>query len=163
MSGAIPILFLFAITIHNIEEGIWLTRQQTSTQANVKMHDVVTQDQFLFGLLWVTGFAYLITALYMFYPDIGLFKYAYFGFLGAMIINIIFPHLVSTIIERSYSPGLMTGVLVIIPINGLIIHTGLDLGIITVLSFIFSTLIMGAFLVISIPFSFRLGKQLIHF
>lgn len=50
MNDVIPILFLFAITIHNIEEGIWLTREQTSARIKVKMHKIVTQDQFLFGL-----------------------------------------------------------------------------------------------------------------
>src|SRR5699024_3423603 len=126
VDSAVLLLFLFAITIHNLEEGIWLTRQQSSTKIKVKLHDAITQDQFLFGLFWVTGLAYLMTTLYMFYPNIWLFKYAYFGFLGAMIINIIFPHLVSTLVEHCYSPGLFTGLFVIIPINSLIIKTGLN-------------------------------------
>lgn len=163
MNDAIPVLFLFAFTIHNIEEGIWLTRQQSSTKIKVKIHKVVTQDQFLFGLFWVTGLAYLITALYMFYPAIGLFKYAYFGFVGAMILNIVFPHLISTIVERCYSPGLFTGIFIIIPINSLIIKTGIELDTITVSQFIISTLVVGASLLVTIPFSFKLGKQLINF
>lgn len=163
MNGVIPLLFLFAITIHNIEEGIWLTRQQKSTKIKVKMHKVVTQDQFLFGLLWVTSLAYLITSLYMFYPEIGLFKYAFFGFIGAMIVNIIFPHFTSTVIERCYSPGLFTGIFVIIPINILIAKIGISLDIITTFQFIVSTIVVGVFLLVSIPFSFKLGKQLITF
>src|SRR5690625_3356537 len=120
MNEAILLLFLLAFTIHNLEEGIWLTRQQSSEKSKVKMHKKVTQDEFLFGLFWVTSLAYLITALYIFYPEVGLFKFAYFGFVGAMILNILFPHLISTLIERYYSPGLFTCFVVIILFSCLI-------------------------------------------
>jgi len=163
MNEAILLLFLFAFTIHNLEEGIWLTRQQSSDKSKVKMHKAVTQDEFLFGLFWVTSLAYLVTALYIFYPEVGLFKFAYFGFVGAMILNILFPHLISTLIERCYSPGLFTGIVVIIPINGLIVKTGIALGVITIPQFIISTLTVGILLLLSIPMSFKVGKRLITF
>ncbi|WP_243821291.1 HXXEE domain-containing protein [Bacillus thuringiensis] len=162
MKDSILLLFLFAFTVHNLEEAVWLTRQSSVT-GKVKMHKVVSQDQFLFGLFWVTGLAYLITALYMFYPTNEMLKYAYFGFVGGMILNIVFPHLISTIIERCYSPGLFTGILVIIPINSLIIKTGVDTNTITVVQFINSTLVVGALIMASIPLSFKLGKKLITY
>lgn len=163
MNEAILLLFLFAFTIHNLEEGIWLVRQQSSEKSKVKMHKTVTQDEFLFGLFWVTSLAYLITALYIFYPEVGMFKFAYFGFVGAMILNILFPHLISTLIERYYSPGLFTGLVAIIPINSLIVKTALEVGTITILQFIISTLIMAFLLLLSIPISFKIGKRLITF
>lgn len=163
MNEAILLLFLFAFTIHNLEEGIWLVRQQSSKKSKVKMHKRVTQDEFLFGLFWVTSLAYLITALYIFYPEVRMFKFAYFGFVGAMILNILFPHLISTLIERYYSPGLFTGLVVIIPINSLIVKTALEVGTITILQFIISTLIMAFLLLLSIPISFKIGKRLITF
>jgi len=163
MNEAILLLFLLAFTIHNLEEGIWLTRQQSSEKSKVKMHKKVTQDEFLFGLFWVTSLAYLITALYIFYPEVGLFKFAYFGFVGAMILNILFPHLISTLIERYYSPGLFTGIVVIIPVNSLIVKTAIELGTITISQFIISTLTVGVLLLLSIPISFKVGKRLITF
>lgn len=163
MNEAILLLFLFAFTIHNLEEGIWLVRQQSFEKSKVKMHKRVTQDEFLFGLFWVTSLAYLITALYIFYPEVGMFKFAYFGFVGALILNILFPHLISTLIERYYSPGLFTGLVVIIPINSLIVKTALEVGTITILQFIISTLIMAFLLLLSIPISFKIGKRLITF
>jgi len=163
MNEAILLLFLFAFTIHNLEEGIWLTRQQSSEKSKVKMHKTVTQDEFLFGLFWVTSLAYLITALYIIYPEVELFKFAYFGFVGAMILNILFPHLISTLIERYYSPGLFTGIVVIIPVNSLIVKTAIELGTITIPQFIISTLTVGVLLLLSIPISFKVGKRLITF
>ncbi|EPY06399.1 integral inner membrane protein [Paenibacillus alvei TS-15] len=162
MNSSIIILFLFAFTIHNLEEAVWLTRQ-SSAAGKVKMHKAVTQDQFLFGLFWVTGFAYLITALYIIYPDVVLFKYAYFGYVGGLIFNIIFPHLISTIIERCYSPGLFTGLLVIVPIDSLIMKTGLSANVISPSELIISTIIAGVVIMASIPFSFKAGKKLITY
>jgi hypothetical protein len=165
MKDSILLLFLFGFTIHNLEEAVWLTRQQTSAKDKVivKMHRVVSQDQFLFGLFWVTGLAYLITALYMFYPANEILMYAYFGYVGAMILNIIFPHLVSTIVEHCYSPGLFTGILVIIPINSLIVKTAINSGVITVTQLIISTMVVGVFILATIPFSFKLGKKIITY
>lgn len=162
---SILLLFLLAFTIHNLEEAVWLTRQQISAKekVKVKMNKEVSLDQFLFGLFWVTGLAYLITALYIFYPANELLKYAYFGFVGAMIFNIIFPHLVSTIVEHCYSPGLFTGILVIFPINSLIVKTAINSDLITIAQFIISTLIVGVFLLASIPFNFKLGKKIITY
>ncbi|EJW16107.1 HXXEE domain-containing protein [Paenibacillus alvei] len=162
MNTSIILLFLFAFTIHNLEEAVWLTRQ-SSAAGKVKLHKAVSQDQFLFGLFWVTGLAYLITALYIIYPDISLFKYAYFGYVGGMIFNIIFPHLISTIIERCYSPGLVTGLLVIIPINSLIMKAGLTANVITASELIISTIIAGVVIMTSIPLSFKAGKKLITY
>lgn len=163
MKDSILLLFLFGFTIHNLEEAVWLTRQQTSVKdkVKVKMHRAVSQDPFLFGLFWVTGLAYLITAFYMAYPANKILIYGYFGYVGAMILNIIFPHLLSTIVEHCYLPGLFTGVLVIIPINSLIIKTALNSGVITMTQLIMSTLVVGVFLLASLPFSFKLGKKII--
>ncbi|MCE5169863.1 HXXEE domain-containing protein [Paenibacillus profundus] len=162
MSSSILILFLFAITIHNLEEAVWLIRQSLKA-TKVKMHAPVKQDQFLFGLFVVTALAYLITVLYIFYPSNVILKYAYFGFLGSMIFNIIFPHLISTIIERCYSPGLLTGIGVIIPTNLLILKAGFDTNTITVTNFIVGTICVGVILLSTIPLYFKIGKKLITY
>lgn len=162
MDHSILLLFLFAFTIHNLEEAAWLIRQ-SSRVSKTKLHKTITQDQFMFGLFWVTGLAYLITALYMFYPTQELLKYAYFGYVGCMLLNIVFPHLLVTIIERCYSPGLLTGILVILPIHTLIVKTGIDSSIITMPQFMISTLAMAVVLVATIPLSFMAGKKLINY
>ncbi|MCR8842371.1 HXXEE domain-containing protein [Paenibacillus sp. SC116] len=161
MDSSMLVLFLFAFALHNAEEAVWLIRQSSSLKVN--LHQSVTQDQFLFGLLWVTGLACLITALYIFLPHHEILKYAYFGYVGTMILNVLFPHLISTMIERSYSPGLFTGILFLIPINSLIIKMGLDTNTITSVQLIVSTLVVTLFLAASIPLSFWLGRKLITY
>ncbi|PGC21178.1 HXXEE domain-containing protein [Bacillus pseudomycoides] len=162
MHKSIIILFLFAISIHNIEEAIWLSRRSLKTN-KIRIHKSIQHDDFLFGLFVVTSLAYLVTILYIFYPSNFIFKYTYFGFLSSMIINIIFPHLISTIVERCYSPGLLTGISVIIPTNILIIGNGFTSNTITLINFIIGTLVVNVILFLLIPLSFKLGKKIITF
>lgn len=162
MNSSYIILFLFAITIHNLEEAVWLSRRSTKLN-NIKMIKPIKQDNFLFGLFVVTALAYLITALYIFYPSNFIIKYAYFGFLNSMIINIFFPHLISTVIDRCYSPGLLTGIAVILPTNTLIIKKALDTMIISKTPFIIGTVFVAIFLLSIIPLSFKAGEKVIKF
>ncbi|MGE1115211.1 MULTISPECIES: HXXEE domain-containing protein [Priestia] len=162
MHASITILFLFAISLHNIEEAIWLSRKSLKIN-KIRIHSAISQDVFLFGLLLVTSLAYLVTILYIFHPSNFILKYAYFGFLNAMIINIIFPHLISTIIERCYSPGLLTGIIVLIPTNTSIIHLGFASNTINLVNFLLATVIVNVILFFIISLSFKLGKKLITF
>ena len=92
------LLFLFSITLHNIEEALWLP--QWSKHAT-KFHKQVEKNEFHFAVLVITLIAYLCTSLFIFFPNALLFKYFYFGFVGAMIINTIFPHLIATIFLKN--------------------------------------------------------------
>ena len=52
----------------------------------------------------------ILTALNFLVGDLGsIVNYMYLGFLGMMVINSIFPYLVSTIVLKKYSPGIITG------------------------------------------------------
>ncbi|RAS73614.1 HXXEE domain-containing protein [Priestia endophytica] len=158
----ISVLFLFAITIHNLEEAVWLTRQSQKLR-KIKMNKQINQDQFLFALFVITSLAYLITTFYNFFPKNFFLTYIYFGFLGSMIVNIIFPHLLTTIIEKCYSPGLLTGISVIIPINFLIIKDGLNIELINLKVLLISTIGVGVVLLFIINLSFKLAKKIITF
>ena len=158
----ISVLFLFAITIHNLEEAVWLTRHSKKLR-KIKMNKQISQDQFLFALFVITSLSYLITTFYTFFPKNLFLTYIYFGFLGSMIINIIFPHLLTTIIEKCYSPDLLTGISVIIPINFLIIKDGLNTELINLKALLVSTIGVGVVLLFIISLSFKLAKKIITF
>lgn len=160
MGASIFLLFIFTISLHNTEEGIWLIRM--TKHSKIGLHKVVKQDQFLFAVIAVTAVAYFVTSMFIFYPQNSLFKYAYFGFLTAMMLNVIFPHLLSTIIERKYSPGLMTGLLLIIPIHIIIIMRSFQSHLISIGGLIMGTLIMSICLILLIPVMFKLASRLIQ-
>jgi len=150
------ILFALAISIHNIEEALWLPAW--SKNANRFMKPIGRQE-FYFAVLVITIFALLSTAAIIMFPEISITKYIYFGFLGAMIINVIFPHLLATIVLRKYAPGLISGLLLIFPINGCILYKAIDKNMISFMEIIISTIITGAILLISIPILLRAGKM----
>lgn len=115
---SIYILFCLAILLHNIEEALWLPKWSESAS---QFHKIKGKTEFHFAVLMVTILAFLITALFILFPELEILKYIYFGFLGAMIINVFAPHLIATIVLKRYAPGLATGILLNLPINYIII------------------------------------------
>lgn len=162
MSSYLLLLFILAFFLHNAEEAIWLVRK-SAQPSKIKRQPKPTQDQFLFAVLFVTALAVLITAFYLFYPDQWFLKYAYFGYVGAMILNVFLVHLPSTILERRYSPGLMTGLLVLVPVNGLLIMRAFQFGLLSVPGLLGATVVMAVLLLLAIPLLFRLAGKLIHY
>ncbi len=123
----------------------------------------VSGDEFHFAVLVITILAYLATGLFIFFPENLILKYFFFGFMGAMMFNIIFPHLILTIILKKYSPGLITGVLLIMPFNSLIIISSLNNSIINLSEVVISTIVVGIFLLILIPILEKIGGKLIDY
>ncbi|MCB9454201.1 MAG: HXXEE domain-containing protein, partial [Anaerolineaceae bacterium] len=116
------LFFPLAISLHNIEEAIWLPKW---SQKAGRFHKPITADEFYFAVICVTLLAYLSTVLALAFPTVALLKLIFFGFLGTMILNIFMPHLAATILLRRYAPGLLTGVFGLIPINGIILGQAL--------------------------------------
>ena len=157
---SIYLLFLFSITLHNIEEALWIPRWSRYTQ---KFGKQVSGDEFHFAVLVITILAYLATGLFIFFPQNLILKYFFFGFMGAMIFNVVFPHLILTIILKKYSPGLITGVLLIMPFNSLIIVSSLNNSIINLSEVVISTIVVGILLLILIPILEKIGGKLIDY
>lgn len=80
-----------------------------------------------------------------------------------MIVNVIVIHLLSTIIVKKYSPGLITGIFLLVPVNALILTDSINIGITSIYGVIISTAIMAILLIAIIPALFWLGKILIDF
>jgi len=153
---ALAVFFCLAITLHNIEEAIWLP--QWSKQG-LKFQKAVTPNEFHFAMLVITALAYLSAFFFIFFPQSNFAKWLFVGFLGAMIINAVFPHLLATIIMKKYAPGLVTGLLLNIPINCFIIQRMFEAHLIGWTELLFSTIIVGLSLLALIPFLFKLGKM----
>ncbi|MFL0504484.1 HXXEE domain-containing protein [Ureibacillus sp. 179-F W5.1 NHS] len=151
------ILFLFAITLHNLEEALWLP---TWSQHSSKFHRPVGKNEFHFAVIVITSLAYLSSFLYLCYPNLTFIKYILIGFLGSMVVNAIFPHLLATILLKRYAPGVVTGVLLNIPINSLIILRFIQGNEITITGLILSTIIVGIVLLSLIPVLFKVGKSI---
>jgi hypothetical protein len=80
-----------------------------------------------------------------------------------MILNVLLVHLPSTISQRRYSPGLMTGLLVLVPVNGLLIARAFQIKLVSLVSLIGATAVMAALLLLAIPVLFRLAGKWINY
>jgi hypothetical protein len=111
----IELIFLLGFSLHNIEEALWLP--QWSKYAK-KYHKVVSENEFRFAVIITTAVGYLITFQYfVFSSKLTVSKYIFLGFILMMIVNVVFPHLISTILLKKYAPGTITGVLLNAPIG----------------------------------------------
>ncbi|NKZ31720.1 HXXEE domain-containing protein [Ureibacillus thermosphaericus] len=147
----------FAITFHNKEEAVWLPKwsQQTS-----KFHKPVTPSEFHFAVFVITMLAYL-SAFYFFYNQASeLAKWFFIGFLGSIIVNAIFPHLITTILMKKYAPRLITGLFLNIPFNLFIIVQMFLNHYITWKELIISTIAVGSLLLALIPLLFKVGGRI---
>lgn len=157
VDSSLYLLFVLAISIHNTEEALWLPAW--SNQKN-KFHKPTDTEEFRFAVLAVTILALLATAFYLVFPDSKITSTLYFGFVGAMMVNVVFPHLVATIAMKKYAPGVVSGLFVLLPVNGLILYKAISAGVLSLFEVLVSTLITGALLLACLPLFFWLGRKI---
>jgi len=108
------LLFLLCFSLHNIEEALWLPAWSKHAK---RYHKEVTENEFRFAVIIVTAIGYLITFQYLLFPANEISKFIYSGFILMMVVNVIFPHLIATVVLRRYAPGTITGVLLNAPVG----------------------------------------------
>lgn len=160
MKAFYVIFFCLAITLHNLEEALWLPQW---SQIGSSFQKPVRENEFHFAVLIITALAYLVSFLTLSFQKSKIIKWAYIGFLGSMIFNAFFPHLIVTILMKSYAPGLLTALLLNVPINTVILYTLHKQNFIRVKEIIISTAIVGILLLAIIPLLFTLGGSLINY
>ncbi|MCA9936506.1 MAG: HXXEE domain-containing protein [Anaerolineales bacterium] len=151
------LFFPLAITLHNLEEAIWLPKWSKNAKP---FHKPVEEHEFYFAVLFVTILAYLFTFLAVAWPSSWLWTRIFYGFMGAMILNTFIPHLAATIMLRKYSPGLATGLCLLVPMNTVILHQSVVLGHINLLDLALSILVVSLTLLSLLPVFFKLGRRL---
>jgi hypothetical protein len=153
----IELLFLLGFSLHNIEEALWLP--QWSKHAR-KYHKEVSKNEFAFAVIIVTAIGYLLTFQYfIFASSYALSKYIYLGFVLMMVANVIFPHLIATIILKKYAPGTITGILLNAPIGIYILIRGIN-HINELIFVIISGVILAIIILLLINYLFKIGKNL---
>lgn len=154
------VFFCLAITLHNLEEALWLPEW---SQLESSIQKSVTPNEFHFAVLVITAIAYLVSFLYVNFSESKMIKWAFIGFLGSMIFNAFFPHLISTIVMKAYAPGLATALLLNIPINTVILSQLHTSDRVTIKEILIATVVMGIALLALIPLLFMLGGSLITY
>lgn len=152
-----PVVFSILITIHNIEEAIWLPEWSKNAGSIIRPTEV---HEFRFAVSVLTVLAYMISIVVGLNGYNSLYGYIFWGYMGAMILNSVFPHLALTIVKRRYVPGLVTGFIINCPIFVIIALASIKEGIISAQMFLISTVVMSVVLLLGIRPLFYLGKVL---
>lgn len=154
------VIFMLCLTLHNVEEALWLTEWRIKTMPNSRRSP--KKEHFIFAVLGITVLGYLVAGLFSLYPDNLYFEHAFIGFVGAMLVNAIAPHLLLTIKYKKYCPGVFTGCLLLIPFHIIILSNALNEHL-KISEIIVATLIVGMALLVAIPFFESVAKKSINF
>jgi hypothetical protein len=114
-------LFPIAFALHNVEEALFLPAW---SKAAGKFHKPVGSFEFSFAVACLTVFSILVTVLFSLKGKQSLAGYVFLAFNFGMFVNVFFPHLVATIALKKYCPGLLTGVVLLLPTTGYLLYYG---------------------------------------
>jgi hypothetical protein len=113
-------LFPIAVTLHSLEEAFrlpdWLsnhTRQLPIQPGRTKIW---------FGLALLTLAAFTVTYLSSRKGKQSLWAYLLFGYVTAMLVNVLLPHLPATLIFGEYTPGVLTAIFINLPVMSVLMY-----------------------------------------
>jgi len=112
-------LFPIAVTLHNAEEAIWMP----GWAAN-HLEDVVGRPpgatEIRAALVVLAVAAFVATYLSVRRGPESVWAYLTFGYIIAMLANVFVPHVPAAIVFRGYAPGVVTAVLINLPVMSLL-------------------------------------------
>lgn len=111
-------------TIHNAEEAMWLPAW--SQTAGV-WHPPVGSFEFRFAVITLTLVVYGVIFYFVRY-DNRFAKYIMSGVLVMILFNVFVPHLTASVLLSRYAPGVISGVLLNIPVSIYLLRRGVKEG-----------------------------------
>jgi hypothetical protein len=150
-------LFPIVVTLHNAEEAIWLPDW---SKRIARWHAPVAPGVFRFSVLVFTLLAFAVTWLSVLTGKQTVWTYLFFGYMVAMLANVLIPHVAVSIAMRRYMPGVATGVLLSLPLLSLMVLLALREGYVSSWKAAAYSIGLSGLLLLSIPALFRLGTFL---
>lgn len=118
--NAVPLKVLFwlvpvFLTLHNMEEAPFM--EKWSKRLPVKIHPVVSTRQFVVAVTVLTIAAFCLTYIGLEWLPVPLGYQLILGVQAILFVNAFIPHLATTIRFRLYSPGVLTALLLNVPLS----------------------------------------------
>ncbi len=150
-------LFPVAITLHNLEEAIWMPAWSKTAG---RWHRPVEKIPFRFAVLVLTLLAYLFAYLGLMGGKQSIGIYLLGGYAFLMLSNVFVPHLIAAIWLKKYVPGIVTGLALNLPVCSILLIFILAEGYVSPWPLLMTgaLFIIGALLLI--PLLFRAGKKI---
>lgn len=108
-------IFPLAVTLHSVEEAVWFPSWASRHRADLPWE--VSAALFRFGLVMITAFAWFVTWLSRKRGLHSNWTYVFVSYVFAMLVNVAVPHVIATVIFRGYTPGVVTAVIVNLPVT----------------------------------------------
>ena len=150
-------LFPIVLTLHNVEEAIWLPGWSKRVGF---WKTPVTPGVFRFAVAVLTALAFAVTWLSAQSGKQSVWTYLAFGYMAAMLVNVLVPHLAATVARRSTMPGVVTAVALNLPVLSLLVAMALREGYVSGAKAAAYSICVAGLLVASIPALFKIGTAL---
>ena len=151
-------LFAISITVHNIEEAIWLPKWSASAG---RWHHPVEPRVFRFAVLILTILAYIAAILASIGEKQSIGAYLITGYALSMLLNVLFPHIIATLALKKYAPGLITALLLNLPTTTALLYFAVIEEYIDLNKFFYSGPLVTITILGLIPILFVFGKKIL--
>lgn len=154
---ALTWLFVLAVGLHNLEEALWLPAW---SQRAGRWHFPVGAVEFRFAVavLTVAAAAVALAANIGGKGSVG--AYLVSGYALAMLLNVVFPHVLASLILREYAPGTLTALLLNLPVCALLLEHALREQYVEMQVFLWAGPLVALAIAASIPLLFWIGRCL---
>ena len=149
-------LFTIAVTLHMIEEIIWLPAWSQKAE---EWHEPVTRREFTIATAIMLLFVYIISFLASQVEPASIAVYLVCSLALLMIVNLFIPHLGAAVAQRRYAPGLATSLFLVLPTAVLLIQQAFTEALIALPWFFLVGLSFMAAAAVIWPLLFRIGRS----
>jgi hypothetical protein len=153
----LQLLFPVLAALHNAEEAIYLPRW---IRRSGPWFGGVEPAVFRFAVVVFTVLAFVVTVLSAVSGRMTIWGNLTFGYMIAMLINALVPHIAVSVVKRTFMPGVITAAALNLPILSFLAVLALKQGYISNHDALVFSIAVPLLLALMIPLLFKLGKSL---
>jgi hypothetical protein len=153
----LQLLFPVLVALHNTEEAIGMPRW---TRRSGPWFGGVQPAVFRFAVVVFTVLAFVITVLSTVSGRITFWGNVTFGYIIAMLLNSLVPHIAVSVAKRTLMPGVITAATLNLPILPFLAALALKQGYVSNHDALVYSIAVPLLLLLMIPLLFKLGKSL---
>lgn len=157
MFRTLQLLFPVLVALHNTEEAIGMPRW---ARRSGPWFGGVEPAVFRFAVVVFTVLAFVVTVLSAVSGRMTIWGNLTFGYMIAMLINALVPHIAVSVVRRTFMPGVITAAALNLPILSFLAVLALKQGYVSNHAALVYSIAVPLLLLLMIPLLFKLGKSL---
>jgi hypothetical protein len=150
-------LFTIGVVVHNTEEAYYLPAWSESAG---KWHAPVGAPEFRFAVTVLSVFLVAIAAGASLSPPGSIGVYLMTGYVLAMVLNVLMPHVIASVVMHKYMPGTATALLFNFPLGVLYLRQAFAENNVDLQVFYWAGPVVVLSILASIPVLFAVGRRL---